>query len=107
MTPQQRNQAVIIGTSTLIGFVGDVAMYSIAASKGKKFKIHFPEGKALLQVVAIGFLTGVIIDLVMNKVIDNLKLEEEKQLDKLVKNEKQRIYAGEIKGQTPKQVLWV
>ncbi len=58
-------------------------------------------------MVAIGFLTGVIIDLVMNKVIDNLKLEEEKQLDKLVKDEKQRIYAGEIKGQTPKQVLWV
>lgn len=107
MTPAQKNKAIIIGTSTAVGFFGDVLMYSIAASKGKKFKIHLPQGKELLQVVLIGAITGVIIDLVMNKVMQTVALEEEKELDKLVKEEKQKIYAGEIRNQTPKQIIWI
>ena len=107
MTPAQKNKAIIIGTSTAVGFFGDVIMYSIAASKGKKFKIHVPQGKELLQVVIIGALTGVVIDFVMNRVMQTVALEEEKELDKLVKQEKEKIYAGEIKNQTPKQIIWI
>jgi len=107
MKLENRNKAIIIGTSTIIGFLGDISMYSIAASKGKKFKIHFPEGKALLQVIAIGVVTGVLIDVAMNKIVQSLALEEEKELDKLVKNEKSRIYAGEIIGLSPQEVIWV
>lgn len=107
MTPAQKNKAIIIGTSTAVGFFGDVIMYSIAASKGKKFKIYMPQGKELLQVVLIGALTGVVIDFVMSRVMQTVALEEEKELDKLVKQEKEKIYAGEIKNQTPKQIIWI
>ena len=107
MTPATKNKLIIIGTSTVIGFVGDLTMYSIAASKGKKFKIHFPEGKALLQVIAIGMVTGVLIDIAMNRIVQSLAVAEEKELDKLVKEEKSRIYAGEIKGLSPQKVVWV
>lgn len=107
MTPAQKNKAIIIGTSTAVGFFGDVLMYSIAASKGKKFRVHIPKGKELLQVVLIGAITGVVIDLVMNRVMQTVALEEEKELDKLVKQEKEKIYAGEIKNQTPRQIIWI
>jgi hypothetical protein len=106
MTPENKNKLIIIGTSTLIGFIGDVAMFSIGESKGKKFKFHMPKGKALLQVVLIGAATGFVIDFVMNKVSDALKKEEEKELDSLVKDEKKKIYAGQIQGLKPQQVLW-
>lgn len=107
MTPANRNKLIIIGASTAIGFVGDITMYSIAASQGQKFRIHMPKGKALLQVVVIGIITGVLIDVALNKIIQSIALEEEKELDRLVKEEKSRIYAGEIRGLSPQKVIWV
>jgi H+/Cl- antiporter ClcA len=107
MTPENKNKLIIIGTSTIIGFVGDITMYSLAESKGRPFKIHMPQGKTLLQVILIGALTGVVIDLVMNRVVGSLKKEEERELDSLVKNEKKKIYMGQIQGLKPQQVIWV
>jgi len=107
MTPTQKSKAIIIATSTTIGFIGDVTMYSIAASKGKKFSLHLPKGKELLQVVLIGAITGVIIDLVMNKIMQSVAPVEEKELDKLVKAEKQKIYTGKIRNQSPQQIIWI
>lgn len=107
ISPAVKNKAIIIGTSTVIGFLGDVTMYSIAASKGKKFKFQIPEGKALAQVLVIGVLTGVVIDLLMTRITEQLALEEERNLDKLVKQEKKKIYEGQIKGQTPQKIVWI
>jgi len=107
MNAALKNQIAVVGTSTVVGFVGDVVMYSIAESKGKKFAIHFPKGKALFQVVALGFVTGLIIDYVVKQVTESVKVEEEKKLDKLVAEEKSMIYEGQIKGQNPERVIWV
>ena len=107
MTPQTKNQLIVIGTATAIGFIQDSMMYSIAMSQGQKFKFQIPKGKELAKVLIIGALTGLVIDFAVTQISNNLKAQEEKELDKLVKKEKKRIYEGEVKGQTPEQVLWV
>ena len=107
MTPATKNKIIIIGTSTLVGFLGDVTMFSIAASEGRKFKFQLPKGKALFQVIFLGLLTGVVIDIAMNSIARKLAVEEEKELDDLVKEEKKKIYDGEVKGQKPQKVVWV
>jgi hypothetical protein len=43
----------------------------------------------------------------MNRVVESLKKEEERELDSLVKNEKKKIYMGQIQGLKPQQVIWV
>jgi hypothetical protein len=107
MTPQTKNQLIVIGTATAIGFVQDSMMYSIAMSQGEKFKFQIPKGKELAKVLVIGALTGLLIDFVVNQISDTLKAKEEKELDLLVKEEKRKIYKGDVKGQTPEQVVWV
>ena len=107
MTPQTKNQIIVVGTATAIGFLQDTMMYSIAMSKGQKFKFQIPKGKELAKVLIIGALTGLIIDFAVTQIGNSLKVHEEKELDKLVKAEKNRIYSGEVKGQTPEEVIWV
>jgi H+/Cl- antiporter ClcA len=58
----------IVGTSALIGFLGDVVMYSFTKSENGPFKLQFPKGKALLQVVAVGIVTGIVVSYVVEKI---------------------------------------
>ena len=39
MDAKLKKTIIIVGSSTAIGFLGDVIMYSVAISKGQKFKI--------------------------------------------------------------------
>jgi hypothetical protein len=107
MTPQVKNQLIVVGTATGIGFLQDAIMYSIAVSKGGKFRFQIPKGKQLAQVLIVGALTGLIIDFAVTQISNSLKMQEEKELDKLVKAEKNRIYSGEVKGQSPEEVVCV
>ena len=97
---------VLVGTSTAVGFLGDVATYSVAASKGGAFRIVVPKGKELVSVLLLGVVGGFILDYAAKLVEDALKTKEELALDKLVGKEKEKIYSGAIKNQTPTQVSW-
>ena len=97
---------VLVGTSTVVGFLGDVATYSVAASKGGAFRIVVPKGKELVSVLLLGVVGGFILDYAAKLVEDALKTKEELALDKLVGQEKEKIYSGAIKNQTPTQVSW-
>jgi len=97
---------VLVGTSTAVGFLGDVATYSVAASKGGKFRIVIPKGKELASVLLLGVVGGFILDYAAKLVEDSLKTKEEKALDALVNQEREKIYSGQIKNQTPTQVQW-
>lgn len=97
---------IIVGTSTAVGFLGDVATYSVAASKGGKFRIVIPRGKELFSVIMLGVVGGFILDYAAKLVEDSLKTPEEKALDALVGKEKEKIYAGTIKNEKPVQVQW-
>jgi membrane protease YdiL (CAAX protease family) len=89
--------AIVVGSATIIGFLGDVVMYSVGASQGTgKFKIAVPKGMALVQVLIIGVITGFIIDAVMRYILESQKVDAEKNLDKLVENEVNKIKAGQI-----------
>jgi len=101
-----QRQLVIVGASTAVGFIGDVLTYSVAASKGSSFKIVVPKGKELINVLALGVVSGFILDYALKFVEDSLKNKEEKELDKLVEGEREKIYSGLIKGKTPKTVIW-
>lgn len=106
MDAKLKKTIIIVGASTAIGFLGDVIMYSVALSKGSKFKVHFPKGKDLMQVVAVGFITGVIVDAAVNFIIESQKKPQEKLLDKLVKADIERIEKGELKTPGPVAIKW-
>lgn len=106
MDAKLKKTIIIVGSSTVIGFLGDVIMYSVAVSKGQKFKVHFPKGKDLLQVVVVGFVTGLIDDAVVNSIVESQKKPQEKALDKLVKADIEKIEKGEIKAKTPIAIQW-
>ncbi len=101
-----RNTAIILATSTIIGLVGDTLIYSLGQSAGGSFKIHVPKGKELFQLVALGIVGGFIIDLSVKSIQESLKAEEEKKLDKLVAIELEKIRNGQVKGKNPQEILW-
>ena len=75
---------IVVGASTAIGFLGDVATYSVAASKGGAFRIVFPKGKELVSVLLLGIVGGFILDYGVKLIEENVKTQEERELDKLV-----------------------
>jgi hypothetical protein len=97
---------VLVATSTAVGFLGDVATYSVAASKGSALRVVFPKGKELVSVLLLGVVGGFILDYAAKKVEDSLKTKEEKALDELVSGEKEKIYSGIIKNLIPTKVDW-
>ncbi len=106
MDAKLKKTLVIVGSSTAIGFLGDVVMFSIAASQGKKFAIHMPKGKALAQVLVLGFVTGIAVDFAVNKIVESQKSYQEKALEKLVRAELEKVEKGLIKAQDPEKILW-
>ena len=97
---------IVVGASTAIGFLGDVATYSVAASKGGAFRIVFPKGKELVSVLLLGIVGGFILDYGVKLIEDSVKTQEERELDKLVSGEKEKIYSGIIRNLKPTKVEW-
>lgn len=97
---------IVVGSSTAIGFLGDIATYSVAASKGGAFKLVVPKGKELVSVLFLGVVGGFVIDYSLKLIEDSLKTKEEKALDDLVAGEKEKIYSGIIKDLLPTKVDW-
>jgi hypothetical protein len=106
MDKQTQKTVIIVASSTLIGFLGDVIMYSVAASKGSKFKIHFPKGKDLAQVIIIGFVTGLVVDTVVNAIVDATKSKAQKELEVLAEKEIEKVEKGQIKTSGPEKIVW-
>ncbi len=106
MNKSTQKTIIVVASSTLIGFLGDVVMYSIAASKGGKFRIHMPTGMALLQVLGLGIGTGLIVDAAVNAIVETQKSQPEKALDKLVKADIDRIDKGQLKTRGPIRIEW-
>jgi hypothetical protein len=106
MTPKLKRTLIVVGASTAIGFIGDVLTYSVAASKGGKFRIVSPRGKELVAVILLGIVGGFLIDSALKGIETSLKSKEEKALDKLVDGEKEKIFSGVFKDRTPSQVVW-
>ena len=92
---------IIVGTATALSYGADVLTFSL----GRK-ALTFPKGKEALSLLAVGVATGLILDQITKWIEEGLKLPEEKALDALVGKEKEKIYAGSIKNQTPTQVQW-
>ncbi|MBM3201318.1 MAG: hypothetical protein FJZ56_02795 [Chlamydiae bacterium] len=99
---------IVVGSSTAIGFIGDVATYSVAASKDGtgKFKIVFPKGKDLVAVLFLGVVGGFVIDYSLKIIEESMKTKEEKLLDNLFGEEKRKLAEGRIVGKTPTGVIW-
>lgn len=106
MDARTKRTIVIVGSSTIIGFLGDVITYSIASSKGEKFRIHFPKGKDLAQVIVFGIVTGFIADYITNQIIESQKLPQEKELEKLAQADINAIYEGKLKATKPIKINW-
>ncbi len=98
--------AITITASLVIGFVGDVIIYSLSQSKGKKFSIHIPRGGDLAKLLVLGFATGLVLDIAVKQVQVAVMTEEEKKLQKLVAQENELILKGERRGKNPQKVLW-
>lgn len=98
---------IVVGASTAIGFVGDVATYSVAASKGGgAFRLVVPKGKDLAAVLFLGIVGGFVIDYSLKLIEDAMKTPEEKLLDNLFGEEKRKLAQGKIIGKKPTSVIW-
>ena len=106
MNAKTKKTIIIVGASTLIGFLGDVIMYSLATSKGQKFRINIPKGTALAQVVIVGFVTGIIVDYAVNSIIESQKSNAEKSLDKLAREDLEKIDSGDLKKTIANKIIW-
>lgn len=96
---------IVVGASTAIGFLGDVLTYSVAAKK-EKFTIVLPKGKDLVSVLALGIIGGFIIDYALKQIEESLKTPQERELDKLVQSEKQKLETGGFLGKRPTSIIW-
>ena len=101
-----KKTAIIIGASTAVGFIGDVMTYSVAASKGGKFRIAVPKGRDLVNVLVLGIVGGFILDYALKGIENALKTKEEKLLDDLVEKEKVKIEQGQIVNKNPREIIW-
>lgn len=108
MDAKTKKTIIIVGASTAIGFIGDALMYSLAASNanGGKFKFELPKGKALAQVLVLGFVTGLIVDYTVNMIIESQKTISEKSLDKIAKEDLRKIETGAIPGRVASKIVW-
>lgn len=98
---------IVVGSSTAIGFLGDVATYSVAAKGADgKFKIVIPKGKDLAAVLFLGVVGGFVIDYSLKLIEEAMKTREEKLLDQLFGEEKRKLAEGKIIGKNPQQVIW-
>jgi hypothetical protein len=99
---------IVVGSSTAIGFLGDVLTYSVAAKKDGAFKITIPKGKDLVSVLVLGIIGGFVIDYALKQIEESLKTPQEKALDALVSSEKERIQleAGGFVGKKPTSIIW-
>ena len=86
-----KKSLMVISASVAVGFLGDVIIYSLAESKGKKFGIHFPKGVELVKLLALGIVTGIIIDFAVNKLAYAVMSKEERELLALIDKEKDKI----------------
>jgi hypothetical protein len=100
---------IVVGSSTAIGFLGDVLTYSVAARKdGASFKITIPKGKDLVSVLVLGIIGGFVIDYALKQIEESLKTPQEKALDKLLTSEKERIQSqsGFYINKNPISIIW-
>ena len=97
---------IVVGASTILGFVGDSYTYSVAASEGKAFKFEFPKGKALRNILIAGIVGGFIIDYAIKQIERRTMSEEEKRLVDLADEERVKIRSGQRIGQIPTQVMY-
>jgi hypothetical protein len=100
---------IVVGSSTAIGFLGDVLTYSVAAKKDNKFKFVIPKGKDLVSVLALGIIGGFVIDYALKQIEESLKTPQERALDKLVATEKEKIQlqAGGFSDKKPTGIIWI
>jgi hypothetical protein len=104
-----KRTVVVVTASTAIGYLGDVLMYSLAKKddkKGAKFKIEFPKGKEAFQLLAVGFLSGVVIDYAVKKIEVAMQSDTEKKLQALLDAEKAKLAAGQNLNMDPVGIIW-
>ncbi len=102
-----KRKLTIVTTSILFGLLADIVVYSLAESKGKPFALHMPKGKNLAILVAVGIVTGLVVDSALKAVDNYTKTPEQKKLDALADADIKKIYSGELKGKTPTEIVWV
>lgn len=107
MTVKQQRSLIIISSSTVLGFLADTTIYSLAESKGGPFRIHVPKGWELFKLIAIGAITGLVVDQITNFIIESQKTEQEKELDKLADRDINAILEGKLRVAKPISINWV
>ena len=99
---------LVVGATTGVGFIGNVLSYSVKvpSAQQSKFRFEIPKGRELAFVLLTGVVAGLVINKALGFIEDSFKSVEEKNLDTLVDNEKQKIRQGIIVNKNPIEVVW-
>jgi len=95
-----------VGITTVVVFFADIIEDGIVDSPKGQFIFKFPRGWKLLEALAIGFGTALVLDAVIEGIKNQFKTEHEKQLEALVHKELEKIDNGEKKIGVPLQIIW-
>lgn len=101
-----RQTVVVVIAATALGFLGDTLVYSIAQSKGGKFRLAVPKGMEAVKLLLVGAITGFAIDFAVKRVEYTLMSDAEKKLDEIAALEKEKIRAGGRKNQLPTEIIY-
>jgi hypothetical protein len=107
MTSQQKRQVIVVGTTTAIGFFANVLSYSLKLpkQKGEGFQFAFPKGIELTYVLVIGFVAGVVVNKVLEKIEDSFKTPEEKLLAEAYAKAEEEAQRGIVSQKKP-SIVW-
>ena len=95
-----------MGVSTIIGFAGEVLLYSMEESKGKPFKVQLPSLGQSMKLLGFIFVTGIVTDYAVKFADKKTMSTEELSLAELYEVEKQKIKDGVIKNAKPLPIVW-
>jgi len=98
----------IVGSITAIDFISDITIYSVGVSKsrGESFRFHLPALKEVAQIIAVGLVCGVAIDLATKLVEKTVETKQERKLQEIATKEFEDIQSGKRVNQKPEKVVW-
>lgn len=105
MTKTQ-TKTIIIGSAMAFSFLADVVQYSLAASKGGKFAIKVPQGKALYTIIGLVLIEAIAIDFAIEFLEHKLSSKEELAVKELAEKDKSKVKELSKNDIKPIKIIW-
>lgn len=95
-----------VAITTAVVFVADIINDGLMDSPGSHFEFKVPKGRKLAESLAVGFVTALILDIVIHKITFSLRPAHEQALEKLIESDLEKIEKAGVKPEGPAKIVW-